>query len=174
MNKTKIYLGALLIIIGVLFLLQNMGININLGYYWPIFLLIPGMMLWITFFQNKQNKSSALLIPGTILIVYSLYFFFNQMNDYKYAAETSFIFTLGIALGFFAANYYAKDKIKRKGYLIPAWILTGVAVINLLSTTTQWEWWPIFLIGIGVYLLYKKEDKDDIKKSAETTNNEDY
>ncbi|MDP2683886.1 MAG: hypothetical protein Q8P20_02405 [bacterium] len=175
MNKSKIYLGGFLILIGCLFILQNMGLNINLGFYWPIFLLIPGVIFWISFYQDRENKSSAILIPGTILIVYSLYFFFNQTNDYQYAGETSFIFTLGIALGFFAAYYLAREKNRTKGFLIPAWILSGVALINLLGTTTQWEWWPILLIGIGVYLLYKKEPKStetfDKNKGINESNN---
>lgn len=173
MKKSKIYLGAFFVLIGVLFLLNNMGLNINLGFYWPVVLLIPGVIFWISFYQDKEKRSSAILIPGTILIVYSLYFFFNQMNEYLYAGETSFIFTLGIALGFFAAYYYAKDRLTVKGYLIPAWILTGVALINLLGTTTQWEWWPIFLIGIGVYLLYKNGQKTDNSSTKDDkTNNQ--
>lgn len=175
MNKIKIYLGAFLVIIGCLFILQNLGLDLKIGFYWPVILLIPGIIFWITFYQNKQNRSSAILIPGTILIVYSLYFFFNQMNNYTYAAETSFMFTLGVGLGFFAAHYLAEKKNSSKGYLIPAWILTGIALINLLGTTTQWEWWPILLIGFGVYLLYKKDPKlteqgKDNSDSTETTN----
>lgn len=171
MNKGRIYLGAFFILIGVLFLLENLGLNVNFGYYWPVVLLVPGIIFWVTFFQNKETRSSAILIPGTILVIYSLYFFFNQLNDYKYAGETSFIFTLGIALGFFAAYYYAKDQVKKKGYLIPAWILTGVALINLLGTTTQWEWWPILLIGLGVYLLYKN-DKVKSNDNEQVENND--
>ena len=164
MKKSKVYIGAFLIILGCLFLLEKVGLNINFGFYWPVVLLIPGIIFWVSFYQDKERKSSALLIPGTILIIYSLYFFFNQMYDYSYAGETSFIFTFGVALGFFAAYYF--DKVKKKGYMITAWILSGAALINLLSTTTQWEWWPILIIGIGVYLLYKKDSKPlDSKES---------
>ena len=178
MNKSKLYLGAFFILIGALFLLQNMGWDIKIGFYWPVVLLIPGILFWTSFYQNKKNRSSAILIPGTILIVYSLYFFFNQLNDYNYAGETSFIFTLGIALGFFAAYYYSDDKNKSKGYLIPGWILLAISAVNLLGSTTQWEWWPLFLIALGVFLLYKKDHKsdqnpkhqDDTEKNSESNN----
>lgn len=154
MNTSRMFFGVFAITIGVLLLLSQLGLNINFGGVWPFILLVPGVFFWVHFFGNQDKRSSSLLIPGTILIVYSLYFFFNEAVDYRYAGETSFIFTFGVALGFFAAYWFARQKAR--GMLITAWILTAAAAINVISVTPQAKWWPgVALVLVGGYLLYR-------------------
>jgi len=171
--NSRIFFASFLILIGVLLLMNQAGLNVDFGYIWPIFLLIPGIFFWIMFYskKEKQRMRSSLLLPGTILIIYSLYFFYNQITNYDFAGETSFVFTLGVALGFFAMYYFGE--IKNKGILIPAWILAGVSAILLLSTVGGGIWWPIIIIFVGLFLLYKKDFfKDNSSKSKDDINND--
>ncbi len=173
MTNAKTIFGAIIIIIGILMLLNQFGINVNVGSYWPIFILIPGLFFWVLFFNRKDRKGSyGLLIPGTILLIYGVYFFFNIWTNDKFWAETSFIFPLGVGLSFFIAYYFSEKRVK--GLLIPAWILTGAAVITLLSTSLTNIWGPIVIILFGAYLLYKQgteKKKDNLEEDSSNEKN---
>lgn len=53
-KKGKIVPGVLLVILGLIFLLNNYGFGfINLGRLWPLFLIIPG--IYMLFGDNKDN-----------------------------------------------------------------------------------------------------------------------
>ncbi|MFA6098475.1 MAG: DUF5668 domain-containing protein [Patescibacteria group bacterium] len=164
MSKSRIFWGVVMIALGLLLLADQFGLDINFGSFWPIFLLLPGIALWVIFFWNK-NRDGGLLIPGTILIIYSLYFFYNEYTNYKFAGETSFLFTLAIGLGFFCAYYFPQKK--NRGYLIPGWILTTVSAIVLLSTVTDGKWWPIIIIIAGLFLLYKRNKLENHQEEFE-------
>ncbi|MBU0963628.1 hypothetical protein KKC06_01155 [Patescibacteria group bacterium] len=159
MSKARLFGGSCIILFGVLLLLSQFGININFGNIWPIAILIPGLFFWILFL-SKKDKSGGVLIPGTILVVYSLYFFFNQVTDYEFAGQTSFVFIIGVSLGFFAA-YFLPQK-KEPIFLVPAWILLAISIFILLITVFNGSWWPILIIILGIWLLFKNYKKDHL------------
>lgn len=171
MDNTRSVVGIVLILLGALFLAGQFGLDINIGAIWPIVLLLPGVIFWISYFANRENRDSyVLLIPGTILVVYSLYFFFNEATGYDYAGETSFMFTLGVGLSFFAAYYLSKSK--PRGLLIAAWIVSAMALINLVSTISTWNWWPVIFIAVGITLLYKRSQRLEKKESNDNHSSE--
>ncbi|MFZ6036030.1 MAG: LiaF transmembrane domain-containing protein [Patescibacteria group bacterium] len=168
MNSRSI-IGACILVVGALLLLNQFGIAPNLGFLWPIFLLVPGVLFYVGYYQKRSSADNfGLLIPGTILIIYSLYFFINQATDYRFAGELSFMFILGVSLAFFAAYYLPTSH--RRGLLIPAWILLGISIINFLGAISSWDWWPILLIVLGIYLLYSRQQPKNKPSVNHTTN----
>jgi len=156
MSNIRLFFGVFLIIVGIILALSQLGLPIDFGNFWPFLLLVPGLFFWGLFYSKKNQPGiSSVLIPGTILVLYSLYFFFNQFTDYKYASETSFIFTFGVALGFFIMYYFGGKK--QREVLIPAWILTAISVVIFLGTVGGGNWWPVFIIFLGLFLLYRKD-----------------
>lgn len=156
--RSKDIFAVILIVIGVLLMVNQFGLEIYIGGAWPLFLLIPGVLFWIAYLSSRaQRDNYGLLIPGTILIVYSVYFFILEITGGNYAAEFSFLFTFGIGLAFFAAHYMSRAQ--PKGLKIAGWILTVISIITLISTLSRSEWWPGVLILIGVVLLLQRGSK---------------
>ena len=86
-------LGIALILIGGLFLLDNLNlVNINLTNWWAIFILIPGLNMtvngWKHYQMNQSHSSRSTAFWGMLLIILSITLFFN--------ISWSLIFPLGL------------------------------------------------------------------------------
>lgn len=156
MPNTRVLFGLLILFLGIILLLQQFGAPINVDDFWPIFLLIPGLFLWGLYYTKRDNY--GVLIPATILLVYSFYFFLNESTDYKYAGETSFLFTFGVALGLYAA--YSASAAKPNGLKIASYILAAISAMTLLSTIGNGIWWPVVLIVIALFMLFKQDKSE--------------
>ncbi len=168
--RSKNIFAVIIIAIGAVLLLEQFGVDLNIGAGWPFFLLIPGVLFWVGYYTSRDTRDNfGLLIPGTILIVYSAYFFILEATNGAYAAELSFMFTFGVALAFFAAHYLSKAK--PKGLKIAGWVLTIVSLITLLSTISTYDWWPAILIVIGVLLLLQRNTARKKAAPRETADN---
>ncbi len=76
--------GLILILLGVLFLLRNTGINIPLDNWWALFILIPAVGALSTAWRIYQNAGNQLTAPargslfvGLILLMITAMFLFN-------------------------------------------------------------------------------------------------
>jgi hypothetical protein len=152
MKNVKLFFGVFITLIGLLLLLDQWGTPIRLGDFWPIILLIPGLFFWIQWLSKREQ--TGLIVPGTILVLYSFYFFFNQLTDYHWAGQTSFMFTGAVAGGLLVMHHFSPQK--RKGSLIAGWILMGIALVTAASTILSGRLWPILFIAAGIILLYTK------------------
>jgi hypothetical protein len=167
MKNARLFFGIFIILIGFLLLLDQWGAPLRLGGFWPFFLLIPGLFFWVEFLSKRQRF--GLLMPGTILVLYSAYFFFCEATNYRFSDELSFLFTFAVAAGLFLMYHFSEPK--KKGLLVAGWILTGVSLITLISTIGGGQLWPIVLIICGLWLLYQKKNSsgsDQQKPSPET------
>jgi hypothetical protein len=85
MRHDRLVPGAILITLGVIFLLRSFGIIhihwINIIHLWPIFLLIAGINL--IFAHNKSPLASALKI-GVVLLGLGILLFGNFRNRYNF------------------------------------------------------------------------------------------
>ena len=98
--------GIIIVGVGVVFLLREMGVNINLGDFWPAVLIVPGLAFWALFFSKRgQRGIEGVLIPGTILVLYGGFFLFETLVDWKYTSENALFYTLAVGLAFLAAHY---------------------------------------------------------------------
>src|SRR6476660_6157139 len=76
--------GVILILIGVIFLLQNTGINIPLKNWWALFILIPAVGALgnaLRIYQNADNQLTAAargsLFGGLVLLLITAIFLLN-------------------------------------------------------------------------------------------------
>lgn len=67
--------------------------------FWPLFILITGILLEISFFFLK--KEPAILVLAGILTTTGLLFIFETSTNWKYSTETWPIYTFGLAIGLF-------------------------------------------------------------------------
>ena len=151
MKTSDIIIGLALIIMGVLFLSDNFGyLDLDFAVLWPLVLIAAGGGFWIGYFQNRKNY--GMLMPGTILIVYGLIFWFCAENGWYQMHYLWPGFMIGPGLGFFMLYLFGE---KEKGLLIPAGILTGLGLIFFVGFSDFSSYWPVILIAVGLYLIYK-------------------
>ena len=126
--------------------------------FWPLFILIPGLLIEVTFFSLK--KEPAILVLGGILTTIGLLFFFETSTSWKYSTQTWPIYTLSLAIGLFQYYLYSK---KNKPLLFFIFLLTFVSVfsfiINIIGNTYVWLTYglmsPCLIIVIGIYIFIK-------------------
>lgn len=161
MDKRNVYLGTVLILVGCL-LFSNQFFNFNffsMEYFWPVFVLIPGLVFEAGFFMSGRNP--GLLVPGGILTTIGMLFFFETFTNWRFAEYTWPVYILSVAIGL--AQLYVFG-IREKGLLIPVVILTLVAVVSfvmmvfggILSWLNYSMVLPAVMILIGLYILVGK------------------
>ena len=143
--------GIILIIIGFLFLGNNLGwFYFEWQNFWPLLMILGGILFWLFWFTQK--KEVGLLMPGTILISYGVLFLICTLESWRWMDELWPIFLLGPGLGFLFMYLLGT---REKGLLIPAFILVFLAVLFWSDYFYFSYLWPLLLIGIGVLLLLK-------------------
>jgi hypothetical protein len=160
MNRKGAFWGVLLIVIGCL-LIINQTFNINffsMANFWPIFVLIPGLMFEFSYFISRKNP--GILVPGGILTTIGLLFFFEILTNWAFTEYTWPIYILAVAIGLFQLYLFSG---RPSGLLIPVFILTAVASIFFLGMIFKgiFSWIDFSLIGpvifilLGVYILFR-------------------
>jgi hypothetical protein len=85
-DRGRVILAAVLIGLGLLFLIFNLIPGYRLALAWPAFLLIIALALLLPPFlwPHMRQGLAALWIPGIMLLVLSLIFFYNvSTNDWS-------------------------------------------------------------------------------------------
>lgn len=161
MDRRNIYLGTALIVIGAL-LFSNQYFNFNffsMEYFWPLFVLIPGLVFEASFFMGGRN--AGLLVPGGILTTIGLLFFFETFTGWHFAEYTWPVYILSVAIGL--AQLYLFGN-RQPGLLIPISILTIIAFVSfgmmvfgsILTWLNYSIIFPVILVLIGVFILVGK------------------
>lgn len=160
MKNQQIFLAVVLIGIGFYFFLQQANITISQQVFtWPTLLMIAGAAF---LGQGYIGKDYEAILPGVILIGYGLYYHILQSFPFWSNPAGSFILIIAIgcllrwqkthsglfqALLFFILAIFLLfyDKFTSNFGLLQ----NGVSFV--------WKFWPILLIGYGVFILYKKK-----------------
>lgn len=169
-NTTKITVGALLVVFGAIWLASNFvpGFEINWEFIWPLFLIVPGVLMWVKYLsQPKETRNFAILVPANALIFLGITFYINIIGSDVFKVEgiwaaTAFLYPGSVALAFWVTYLASKKEV---GLLIPAGILSMVSLFILCSTSavaliggTATEevnraLWPILIICLGFFVL---------------------
>lgn len=132
-RKSTVIIGLILIFLGVAFLLKNFGIFeiyfdiFDIGFivsrFWPLFLIIPGLIFHYSFFTAKTSDP-GLLVPGGILLTMGITCQLSMLFGLWSYLWPGFI--LAVAVGLFELYLFGN---REKGLLIPVFILGGLSLI---------------------------------------------
>lgn len=172
MSKSRSLFGTILIIFGILIFVNSIydWHLFNIEQIWPAFILIPGLLFEFAFFINRRNP--GLLVPGGILTVIGMLFFFETFTFWYFSEYTWPIYPLAVAFGLFQLYLFSG---RHRGLLIPVFILTGVSCIsfaimfiNFFSRWVNYSYiMPVLLIASGVYVMFNKDKSADENSESE-------
>lgn len=165
--KRNLIVGLVLIGVGTFLILQKaIHLTIDLWQFvWPFFLLVPGTSKHIDFFKNRRDAGS-LVIAG-ILTVYGFLFLINAVTAWKYSHMLTFVYPLGIGIGFWESYVFGD---KRSSVLsvaivflvISLYMLLNVALPNL-AVNYKYYIVPVLLVVIGIVVIFKSVSGDNKK-----------
>ncbi|MGH2348573.1 MAG: hypothetical protein ACRDFT_03785 [bacterium] len=156
-ERRRVLPGIILIVLGVVFLLAQQG---RVGGQAVVAAI--GIAFLVAFLYTRNY---GFLVPGGIMTGLGLGIIYQSQADRGWAV------LLGLGLGF--VSIYALDVLtggRRGGQwwpLIPGGILTffGLAQASGILGTIG-RWWPILLIVIGLYLLFRRRADEDEHRPA--------
>ena len=162
--NAKAILGAALLLLGV-FVFWNRGVAYDAGdifaLFWPSIFIIPlGLFFHWLYFGALQRRGIGLLVPGGILLTVGIVCQIGMMYDLWHVLWPGFI--LAPAVGLFELYWFGK---RRKGLLIPIYILGGLALLffavfslsSLLTYLSDKPWIGILMIVVGAYILMSRK-----------------
>lgn len=144
MLRKDFTLGMVLIVIGILFLLFNLGI---LTFNWLLLILSIGFLI-----VYSIKRQTGYLAAGLLLLAISI---INIMDEHAFTTVNikSFIFLW--ILGIISLVMYSRQGTR--GYLILGSILPAIGTYNLVEELTVTNvYWTFFLfMAIAFYLIYR-------------------
>jgi hypothetical protein len=159
MKTSDMIIGIGLVILGALFLSENIGyIEFDFQDIWPVFVLLAGIGFGIGYFQDKKNY--GLLMPASILTIYGLLFFYCSIEGWYIMSTLWPVFILGPGIGFFMMYLLGG---REKGLLVPASILTVLGILFIIGHSDFWRYWPLVLIIIGIILIVRYYSSTKVK-----------
>ena len=144
--ESRVLWGGLLILGGVMFLLQNLGILPLGSLFWALLLCLAGVFFISIFLQQRDNWWA--LIPGFTLFSITTLIVLDWL-----APQVTDVWGGSIVLGGIGLSFIIIYLLERQSWwaLIPAGVLLTVAVVVGLGET-----WPglevggIFFLGLGL------------------------
>ncbi|MFB4166628.1 LiaI-LiaF-like domain-containing protein [Virgibacillus sp. JSM 102003] len=160
MKRQNSFAAYILIGIGVYFLLRELRIPIITDFYsWPTFLIIIGLALLIHSYTSKDYQH---LFSGTIVLGLGIHF--HGIEYYQFWIDHWAVYPMIVGIAFIVRALRTK-----KGFATGL-ILTGLSILFMFSirlpSAFNWiyeltafleKFWPVILIGIGIYWLKKKK-----------------
>lgn len=142
--ESRLLWGSLLILGGVLFLLQNLGLFEVGGIFWGLLFALAGVFFLSIFFQNQGNWWS--IIPGFALLGIAAQIVLDQIAPG--ISEISGGVTVLGAIGLSFLFVYLADR-QNWWALIPMGVLLTLATVSTLDELTQIDTGGIFFLGLG-------------------------
>ena len=143
--NSRIFWGALLILGGVLFLLQNLfGFQYG-NLFWALVMGLAGLFFLTIFFSNRENWWS--LIPGFTLLGVGL-----SISLDTFAPSLSSTLSGPIVLGSIGASFLAIYLLNREFWwaIIPCGVLLTLAiVISLENLLSDMGFVSVFFLGLA-------------------------
>lgn len=142
---TRLLIGGLLIVGGILSLLEVQGIISNAsGIFWGLIFAAGGLVFLYMLFNDPNNWWAA--FPGfTLLGLAAASFLPDSLSAYD-----GLVFFAGISLAFWWV--YFSDK-QRWWAIIPAGVLLTLGVVSVLDNVTGLETGGSFFLGLGLTFL---------------------
>lgn len=103
-------IGAVLVILGLLFFAQQF-INVDLGdYLWPFFIIVPGLLFFVAMVAGGRS-AGGLAIPGSIITMVGLILLGQNLTGWwqSWAYAWALIFPTAVGLGMLIQGWWSGE-----------------------------------------------------------------
>ena len=152
-NLWRVLAGLLIILVGILLLVQQLG-KIDLsGDFWGIAFMLGGGVIFLTLWLSERAQWWS-LIPGGILASWGVAALLGKLG--LSATLVSLVGMFGSAAGFLAI--YWMDRKENWWALIPAGVFVLVGIASVIGTAVGEDWtgslvlWGIAAVFAVLYL----------------------
>jgi hypothetical protein len=156
MHRNNVSIGVLLIAVAVVLLLGKLGVFSFLGaLLWPMFVLIPGLLFHFLYFGRMFP--AGVLVPGGILVTYSLMFFYCNVFGWGSMSYLWPGFIFGVAVGLFEMYFFEGQR--ERGLFTASAILTAIAAIFFGMTVLAKlgiYFIALVLVAAGLLMIWRK------------------
>lgn len=169
-NIVSTLLGAILILLGILFLVGRFVsalFDFDIGHYaWPSFIIIPGLLMFLASLILERRAGIPLAIFGGMVTTAGGILLFQNIFDlyasWAYAWALIVPTSVGLTKLVYGALRGLGDEVRSgltlSGIGLAIFIISGfffevVIGINGFGLGAAWQCWPALLIGLGVILL---------------------
>lgn len=169
-NMVGTLVGAILILLGISFLMVRFLLSIfdfDFGYYtWPFFIIIPGVLMFLSAFVLERQAGVTLAIfggmvtmTGGILMIQNI---FDLYATWAYAWALIAPTSMGLAKLLYGALRGMADEVKAglamAGIGAVIFVVAGaffelIIDLNGFGLNVSWLCWPTLLIGGGIITL---------------------
>lgn len=161
-------LGAVLILVGIVFLLGQF-FDISLGRVaWPFFIIVPGLVIFVTALMTEEKAGEGLATVGSIVTMVGLILFYQNLTDHweSWAYAWALIAPTSIGIGHViygtlrGSSELVNSGLRMAGiglviFLIAAAFFELVIGISGRSLPYANLLWPLLLIGVGLLFLLR-------------------
>jgi hypothetical protein len=165
-NRGALILGGVLILLGLFFLAERF-LDIDLGRYgWPLFVIVPGLILLVVGLTGPVPEGAGLTVAGTITTVTGLVLAFQNATGlwatwaYAWALVGPAASGLGLAIYGVARGLpdMRRQGVRALGIGLGLFVAFGLFFEGVIGLSGQpflvgTDYLPIVLIGGGVVVL---------------------
>jgi hypothetical protein len=181
-SRNDLIAGGALILIGILFLLNNF-FNFQIGdLLWPFFVIVPGVLIFAFSLTFKGETGLGFAIPGGIITMVGLILLyqntFDHYESWAYAWALVAPTAIGLAQIFYGSLKGLPDHVETGRRMVVvgvgifaagAFFFEVVLGISGFFFGLREYAWPILLIGLGTYLLVRKRaEPNPLSAAAES------
>lgn len=164
-------LGVVLVGLGALFLAARVFRISLIGYLWPFFIIVPGVVCFVVMVIAGKEHAKAfglLSIPGAIVTMTGLLLLyqntFNHWESWAYAWALIMPTSIGIGLAIYG-SWIEDQKLVNRAMQIAMFGFGGFLVmgaffellLNISNSVVSTIVWPGLLILGGLYLLRRRQ-----------------
>lgn len=158
MARNNYSLGLLLIFIAVILLLGKLGVFSFLGgLLWPIFVLAPGLLFHFLYFS--RSAPAGVLVPGGILVTYSLMFFYCNLFGWQSMAYLWPGFIFGVAVGLYELSLFDTNARGAFTGAVVLAIISGVFFAFAFLFTVGIYFVAFAMIAVGIFLILSRRPR---------------
>jgi hypothetical protein len=169
-NVVGALIGAILILLGIAFLMTRFLLSVfdfDFGHYvWPLFIIVPGVLMFLSAFLLERQAGSTLAMfggmvsmTGMVLMVQNL---FDLYSTWAYAWALIAPTSMGLAKLVYGAlrgwGEEVRTGLAMTGVGLGMFVVAGaffelVIGLNGFPLHVSWLCWPSLLIGGGILTL---------------------
>ncbi|OUM95949.1 MAG: hypothetical protein A9Z00_06175 [Thermobacillus sp. ZCTH02-B1] len=110
MSNKQSMIGLTILAAGLVILLGKLGVFAFIGnIFWPLLILVPGVLLHLLYF-GRMLTSAVALIPAGVLTVYGLLFFVCNLGGWKLLVWLWPVFIAGPAVGLYEYSVFGPNR----------------------------------------------------------------